>query len=255
MTELAEGWQEHEDVKALIEAERVKGITSATGGLVSKRDELLAEVHKLKDKMKEFGDLDPEKAKEALAKMEEQGDKKLIDEGKIEELVETRIGRMKDDFSTQLKAQEDARVKDQDQIKYLKNELSETTIEEQIRKAIEKTNVKIHASAWQDIISRGKQVFKINDKGVAEPRDKDGKILIGKDAVNPLTFEEWGESLRETAPHIWDEEPLAGSGSSGNKQSGEGGSITLSKADSQDVGKYRQARELAEKKGVPLQVE
>ena len=253
--DLPEKWQEHDEVTALIKSAEEAAVKEATGGLVNKRDELLDQVKKLKDVAKTWKDLDPEKAREALKKVRELGDDKLIEEGKIEELLQARTERMKEDFDTQLAQALKMNEELKGELGVKDSALSKSIIEKEIREAVLATG-KIFSEAWPDVIHRGMQVFKINDKGVADPRDGDSKLLYGKDGTNALTYREWAESLRETAPYIWDENLPGGSGSSGNTQVGGDGQtfIAISKEDVKDVGKYRAAREKADKAGIPLQI-
>lgn len=249
---LAEGWQENDEVKALIKSAADEAVIEATGGLVSKRDELLTEVKRLKDTAKLYKDLDPEKAREALEKVRELDDKKLITEGKLDELLLQRTERMKEDFDAQLDQLKQVNETLKGELGLKDSALSKSIIEKGIREAVLSTG-KVFSEAWSDIIHRGMEVFKVNAKGAAEPRGSEGKLLYGKDGVNPLTYKEWAESLRETVPYIWDENLPGGAGSSGNKSPG-GDSISISKADSRDVEKYRAAKEEADKAGLPLQV-
>jgi hypothetical protein len=65
---------------------------------------------------------------------------------------------------------------------------------------------------------RAKTAFKIVD-GRAVPHS-DGKVVYGKDGVNPMSVEEWIGSLAKNAPHLFGS--TQGGGASGSRTSGGG---------------------------------
>jgi len=65
--------------------------------------------------------------------------------------------------------------------------------------------------------------------------DANGDILFGKDGKTPLSPEEWADSLKETAPHLF---PRAeGTGAGGHKQSAIG-SLKRSEMSASDKAAY-----------------
>ena len=212
--ELPENWTEMKEVKDHI-AQSVSGaVETSTEGLVNKRDELLTEVKKFKDIAKTFeGIADPEKAREALKKVQELEDEELIEAKEFDKLFDKKTERMKADHETQLASLTTKFESLQVEVGVYKGKLGEVTIEGGIRDAAMKVEgSKVYDKAWPDIIARGKRVFALNDKGEAEPRDINGNIIYGKDATTPMTFDEWAEGLKEDAPHFWEAGSQGGAG-------------------------------------------
>lgn len=167
--------------------------------LMKERDDLVKAAERYKD-------LDPEKAREALAKLRQLDEKKLIDEGKLEEVVTQRTGAMKADHEQKLsaeKARGDA----------AESRLSELLIDSALRTESLKPEIGARASALTDIILRAKSVWGLNDgKPVAM---RDGNVLYGKDG-NPMTMAEWLVGLRAEAPHLFGE--TTGSGADNDRR-------------------------------------
>ena len=62
------------------------------------------EMKTLKEQLANFSDIDPAKAKEAMQKLQDMQDKKLIDSGQIDELLKARTERMQADFDGKIAA-------------------------------------------------------------------------------------------------------------------------------------------------------
>ena len=209
---LPENWADQKDVKDLIANSINDAVTAATNGLVSKRDELLTEVKKFKDIAKTIEGLDVEKAKEAMQKVQEIEDAEMIDAKEFDKLFETKTERMKADHLTQITSVTESRDALQAEKDIYKGKLGELTIEGGIRDAALEVEGAVYDKAWPDILSRGKGIFKLNEKGEAEPRDAAGNIIYGKDASTPMTFKEWAEGLKDSAPHFWEAGNRGGAG-------------------------------------------
>lgn len=90
-------------------------------------------------------------------------------------------------------------------------QLSRLVVDGEIRQAAAKAG--LIASAVEDALYRGRQVFVLDAEGEAIARDAEGKPVLGKDGKMPLTPAAWLESMREAAPHWWP--PSAGAGAPG----------------------------------------
>lgn len=159
---------------------------------------------------KKFKDIDPEEVKEMKKRMQELDDKKMIDAGKIDELVAQKVERMRADFENQIKEMKKALDKKEGELVQTHNRLSEVLIDSEITKAVAAVGG-VRKDAMQDIISRGKRIWKLED-GKPVPKEGD-KILYGKDGKEQMTFGEWAQVLVETAPFLF--EPSGGGGAGG----------------------------------------
>ena len=143
-----------------LDAEGVEDVTGLKNSLTAVREELKT----LKADYNKYKDLDPEKAREALKKMEELEDQGLLDQGKVDELVARRTERMRMDFDSQVKALKGSADEKENMIKSLSSRLEKHLIEQGLIAAVMDVGVP-KKSAIQDIASRGKGTWKLDENG------------------------------------------------------------------------------------------
>lgn len=183
-------------------------LNTTVTGLKSKNSELIGKEKQLKDALKQYDGLDLEAAKEALRLKQELVDKKLIESGKLDELVNQRTERMKSDYDKKIQELSQQASQAQD----FANRFKGRVLSDEIRSAASLLGV--IPSAIEDAIYRGRELFTVDDEGKVIPKESAG--LDAKGA--PLTTKAWLESMKETAPH-WFPVPKGGgaSGSDGGK--------------------------------------
>jgi len=232
----------------VLDAEGVEDVT----GLKKVLEEVKSDRAKLREQMQQvreqYGDIDPEKARKAMAELEKMHDKKLLDEGKVEELIIARTDRMRQEHENQVKAR-DKKIAELEQAnKSFSERLSSVLIDSTLTQVLTKSGVK--PVALEDAIVRGRKVWKLDDTDKPVPYKPDGTIFIGKDAKSPITAEEWASILQQEAPHLF--ETSAGSGSDAGK-SGlgnlRGRQIVISREQARDPQTFRAARDEAAKIG------
>jgi len=190
---------------------------------------LLKDKEKLTADLLKFKDIDPSKAKDALEKLQLIADKELIGKGKIEELLTQRTERMKQNYDNQIAAMNTSKDELTINIKGLKEKLSVVTIDNAIQMAVSEDAVPVKG-AMSDIISRGRSVFSLDDKGGVVALDDKGGIRYSKDGSNSLSIKEWAQNLSTDAPFLF--EPSDGVGSKGGAGAGgAGGKKIVSKSD------------------------
>lgn len=190
----------------------------------------------------QIGDLDPEKAREAMKTLAELEEKNLLGEGKFEEAVQRRVER----FAEQQKAElEKARTENST----LTQRLEEVLVDAAIRTAATKGGML--PSAVEDAVLFGKQVFKLRD-GEPVPMSGDEVISSGKDPNKPLSMEEWISARAEDRPHWFGQS--GGGGATGSGDRGANGAVSITRDEARDLGRYKAAKEAAEKQGVELQI-
>lgn len=234
-------------IKALID----KAVKEATSGLATNRDEILTEKKTLQAKLEEasktWEGLDPVAVRNIMSRLENDEEAKLLAEGKTDAVIERRTERLKADHAKQIAALEKALAERDDKLGGASSKVKKLMVEGNLRQAA--VELGLVPSAIEDALSRAMSVFKVDDQDrlIAE---ENGSTAYGKDGKSPLTPSEWLESMKEKAPH-WFPAPQGGGAGGGN---GRGGSHTISRSDARDVGKYRAAREAAQKAGVQLQI-
>lgn len=200
--------------KYRLEADGVEDVSGLKSALEKERTGHKTMAQQLKDLKEQLGDLDPVKAREALKKLQDLEDKKLMDAGKIDELVAQRMERANQDFQTQAKAfnsKIETITKERDAAN---GKLSELLIDGALRQAAVKAGIK--PEAIEDAILWGKQLYRVKDGQVVPERN--GQVLYGKDPNAPLPMEEWLAGMMTEKPHWFAES--AGGGASGGKGKG-----------------------------------
>lgn len=196
----------------------------------------------LSDLRKQLGDADPAKAREALARLQELEDKKLIDEGKVEELLKSRTERLVQDYEGRLKGASE-------KLTTAERRLAELVIDNELRTVA--TAKKVRPEAVEDFLERGRKVYKLVE-GKAVPMKGD-QVVYGKKANEPMSMDEWADSIIPAAPHLF-EGSSGGGASNGGGGGGPRGPHTISAADAKDRAKYLAAKDAATKAGQTLTI-
>lgn len=154
-------------------------------------------------KLERFDGIDPAVVKQLTAKFASEEEKKLLEKGGVEAVVEGRLGAMKADFDKKEKAFAERLAK-----------LSSAQLTSALTQAAIKSGVL--PAAVDDVIYRAKAAgWCIDDSGEINAggmRGKDGKAL---------SAEEWIDSLKTSAPHFYNT-PQGGGGIS---SAGGGGGV------------------------------
>ncbi|MBO1280313.1 hypothetical protein [Acinetobacter nosocomialis] len=199
---------ENPEIKAAIQAavdEAVKGLKDKNAELIKDKKELKDELGSLKSKV---DGLDLDAIKVLLDKSNQDEESKLIAEGKIEEVIQKRTEKMREEHEKLLKAEKERA----DKAETYANKFRQSVIQGQIVQAAVEMGALSEATA--DIAFLAQSQFSLDENGKAVAIDANGEVVIGKDGSNPVTPKEWVEGLRENKPYFW---PKAnGSGSPGS---------------------------------------
>ena len=163
----------------------------------------------LKQQLEAFNGVDPAKYKE-LQNIEKQlKESKLVDAGKIDELVSSRVESMKTSHLSE--------ISDRDKKLEIANRQLETLlIDSSVRAAA--ATASVLPTAVDDILLRAKSVFKIVD-GQAVPVNSNGQTIYGQDGVNPMSVSEWIKGVSKSAPHLFAGSQGGGAGGSRSSSS------------------------------------
>ncbi|WP_448506608.1 hypothetical protein [Immundisolibacter sp.] len=166
-----------------------------------------------------FRDIDPELYRTLTSEHQKLKDKKLIDAGKIDELVEERVKEMR-------KKLEQERDGYKDQFSTARSRLEKVLIDnEASRYAVEMGCVE---TALDDIVMRARAQFTLDNDDRAIAVDGDHKVY-GADGVTPLSIKEWMAGLVKRAPHLFKQS--SGGGAAGSGGGPNSGATIKSKAD------------------------
>lgn len=200
-------------------------------GLKTKRDELLKTNKQLAEERKKFEGIDPEEARELKKNQQKQQDQELLDEGKVEELLDQRTKRMREDYESQINSKAERIAALEKDYTQLNEQLNQAVLDSQVASAC--SGAKVIDKA-QDYVRRlARDTFQIED-GKPKAFHSNGSPIMGKD-TNPITVEEWVDSLRDEHPFIF-----AGSsgGEAGGSSSAKGGTQKRSQMSVQEKAEY-----------------
>lgn len=188
-----------------VEVEDVGGLKAS---LASVREEarkttMIAE-RKLADLQKQFEGIDPVKTKELLSKFSNEEEAALIAAGKVDQVIEKRTEKLRTEMARQLEEEKGKAQKATDRATAYMTRV----LDNEIRSAV---TGKVHEFALKsgDVLRAAREIFQLDENGHAIQCDKDGNVVLGKDAKKPFSPEEWIESMRTIAPHWF---PAKGSG-------------------------------------------
>ena len=175
--------------------------------------------------------------------VDEDEEKKMIADGKLEEVVERRIekrtNKMRREYENQIKQKDvaiDAVTGERDEATGSFNKLM---IDTSINEAINEVGG-VRKGALQDIRARGRNVFKMRD-GALTAMDEVGNIMYGGSGSDSLSPTEWLQGLLETAPHLFEGSSGAG-GKGGRGTTGDGSGVrTLDRMDIKGFGNNLEA--------------
>lgn len=226
-----------EDGKFHLSVSGVEDVSGLKSALQKERDE----AKKLREQVKAFDGIDPSKANEALEKLRKLEEKQLLDSGEVDKVIENRTRLMQQDHQAQVAKLTEALQtveKERDSSRLM---LSEAVIQRGIIDAVNEVG-QPRKEALLDIIQRGKLTWRLDEKGAPIPVNEDGTTIYGKDGKAPMTMKEWGQTLLETAPHLFLESK--GGGARGSVTGGNG---KVMSAD--DYAKLTPAQKLANARG------
>lgn len=216
---------------------------------------------KFEKDLKQFKDIDPEKAREALSKMDEMAswdpDKKLAEARKqLEKQLTEQFSSREKQLVEKSKSEFEGVSKKYDATR---TQLQRTLVDSVLAQAIatEKGVPELLIPALRSTI----KMVELDD-GTWEARvvDKDGTERLstksGAGASDRMTIPELvAEVKRSTVfARAFDGSSTGGSGASGSDSGRNNGSFSLSEADARDPVKYRHAREAAQKAGKTLEI-
>lgn len=180
-------------LKETLAAKHQEALDKEVGGLKSKRDELLDAQRKMKDQLKQYEDIDPERARKLEAQLAENEEARLIADGKIDEVLDKRTERMRSEFERKLQETTQAA----EQAKSFADRFRGRVMSDEMHRVADAVGMRPEAVA--DAVNRASPLFEVNDEGQVVPRDPNERDADDK----PLSLKAWAESLKEAAPHLF----------------------------------------------------
>jgi len=195
-------------IQAILQAE----IEKTVAGLKKKNQELIEKEKKHREQLSQFDGVDIEKVKNLQKQMQENEEMRLLAEGKTEEVVARRIELREKDWGQKFGNLESMLSEKEQMIAKLNDRLTGMVIDGQVREAY--LSLDFNPKAMDDVISRARKVFVMDEDGKAVPRDEQGNIIYGKDARTPISPRDWLENLAEEKDYL--RRPSSGAGAKPN---------------------------------------
>ena len=211
---LHEHYTKTDDGKFRLDAEGVEDVTGLKSALDKERQERKA----AKEKHESYKDVDLEEYQTLKKEATDRKEKKLLDSGKVEELIVERTARMKADYDKQVSTLHE-------QLQTQTSQLEALLVDNVLTAAANKAGVE--TSALEDVLRRGREIYKVAD-GQALPLNND-QVIIGKDGKSPMGMDEWLGELASSAPHLF--KTSSGGGASHSPKPGSGGAPARKRSD------------------------
>ena len=195
------------------------------------------EIDSLKEQLNKVKDIDPEKYEEMKKQLNKAEEKKALDEGDTEKVIEARVANMKEQYESQISELTKALEESKGKYEKAQNELNSATINESVMELVD-SEFKIRKGALPDLLSRVREVWRLEEgKLVAYNGAGENAIkTYGKDGKELLTMKEYLEGLQKSAAHLF--ENNEGGGATGNREPGAGNTgNTLDWNDSEAIGR------------------
>ena len=181
--------------------EEFKGVNSKLKEFRDNNVKLIKDMETLSSK---FEGIDVDAYQDMLSKQEAMKTKKLIDAGKIDELLDEKTKSMREVHNKELSKTNEVNQSLQDQ-------LAKLVIDNAVRDSAMKAGVV--ETGMDDILLRSKSIFSLKD-GKAVPTDAQGNTIFGHGTSEPMSVNEWVKAQMDVAPHLF--KSSSGSGSSHN---------------------------------------
>lgn len=191
-------------VKELIESQ----INTAIAGLKSKNQELIEEKKKLKAEIQEFDGLDKATLKSYIDRLKNDEESRLIAEGKVGEVIDRRTERMRESYQNQIADNQKAAQDWQNRYVDLEQRFNYSQIDAALRDAAAAANV--IPSAVEDLITRGRTSFNIENGKLISKDAYTGEVRIGADGKTPYGAHDFVADLKKVAPHFWPQSQSGG---------------------------------------------
>jgi len=228
------------------EIEDVAGLKENNQKLLKQSKAIQEAMQKMKE---QFGDIDPEKAREAQKKLEELENKELMDAGKFEELMAKRTEAMKRDHQNQIDQMSKGWESDKARVKTLETQLQRTTIINDLRNTAGKLHIRSNMVPLLEL--KAEREWVLNEDGQAVWKDENGQVRYGKDPAKPANMSDYLSEQIASMPELL--EGSTGTGANGNAGRGGVRGVALSREDAhKDMNAYFAAKEKAKEQGLPV---
>ena len=199
-----------ETVRSMYKQEGTAYVLDVEGVVPKERiDEFRNNNIQLQQQLEKLKHIDPTKYAELIALDTQVKEGELIKAGKLEEVVNLRVGEMKRTYETE-------KVTLSTQLSTANSQLALLLIDNTVKNAAIKNGVV--DTALDDLVLRARSTYTL-DKGQPVPKNEKGEVIYGKDGTTPMSIDDWMTGLKKTAPHLF--RGSSGSGANGGRNNGQ----------------------------------
>jgi hypothetical protein len=199
-----------ETVRSMYKQEGTVYVLDVEGVVPKERiDEFRNNNIQLQQQLEKLKHIDPTKYAELIALDTQVKEGELIKAGKLEEVVNLRVGEMKRTYETE-------KVTLSTQLSTANSQLALLLIDNTVKNAAIKNGVV--DTALDDLVLRARSTYTL-DKGQPVPKNEKGEVIYGKDGTTPMSIDDWMTGLKKTAPHLF--RGSSGSGANGGRNNGQ----------------------------------
>jgi len=200
-------------------------------------EEKLAEQAKRLDQYK---DVDPAKYQaglKLLQNVEDEHERKLLVEGKYEEVFKSRVAKMQASHENEVAKLRELASTHEKSVKDMRRNLGRMKLESELATAINSLGVKVQKGAMVDLVARASSTYQIDEEtGNPVPRDSQGGIIRGNKG-EPLSMGEFLSGLAAGEGSFLFA-PATGGSAPGSRAMG--GKPKVSKSDPRAMARYSQ---------------
>lgn len=183
----------HLDVEGLVDKGKLDEFRSNNTSLKADLEAKMAELAK-------YAGIDPLKYKELMDKVKNEEEKKLLGEGKLEEVVQQRIESMRKDFEDKLAAKDKAIAKAEEDRKSALGERDSYIVESELRRAVDNPDLGFHQGVFDLVKNQVHKEFVYKDGKVTRVK-QDGSPVFGPKG-EPGTIGEFLTEVAKLSPYL-----------------------------------------------------
>lgn len=157
------------------------------------RDNNIALTKSVDDLTAKFKGINIDEYSKMQKEAQELKDKKMIRAGKVDELVEDKVNKIRTEQVAEMQKMKDTNAS-------LSTQLNAQVVGDAVKTAAIKAG--IVGTAIDDVLTRANDMWTAKD-GKPVAVNKDGSTIWVEGTTEPLTLYKWVKSLNETAPHLF----------------------------------------------------
>jgi hypothetical protein len=225
------------DAEGMVSNDEIVNLRSKIDEFRSNNVDLTSKLAKF-DGKKVFTQEDVEEFDRLVQQETDIKDKKLIDSGKIDELLANRTEKLRADYEAKIESLETSLTDAKEIGTKHERRLSSVLVRADVTQVLSDQGISPVKGAIADVFDRAGKVWKVNKEGVLEALNEKGEPVYGAEA-KALTMVEWAAQTVKAAPFLFTKnDGTGGGGGTGIKPSDSDGIRKIPRSDERMKSKY-----------------